>query len=545
MFRRSAVLEQANKELRAELGALRSAIEERERAEAASEAKSRFLATVSHEIRTPLGGILGLADLLTGTTLTREQQSYVAAIRTSGAALMTLIDDILDYARIEAGRIDLMAEPFDIRDLVEGIVELLAPRAQDKGLEIASRIGGDVPVRLLGDSHRLRQVLLNLTGNAVKFTDHGGVGVEVSRREDGLIVFSVADTGPGVPQSRRTAIFEEFEQADGSASRRYGGTGLGLPIANTLVGAMGGEIELSDRAGGGSIFAFTVPMPAVAKQAVPALDIPIRRRALIVSSTEFQPAYLTAALEERGVEVLRVESREEAEDLLWWHDHGIEDLFVDCGQGEADVRSLTIAAARAGVARRVLLFSPFERRAFGQTAAADYDAWLVKPIRDRSLSDRMTDIEAREPVRPAKLSVRPPARASMRVLLAEDNPVNALVARAWLERLGAEIVYAENGLQAWKEAEASLGQSARRFDLVLMDVCMPVLDGLEVTRRIRAVETRHGLPRTTIVATTADVFSQTRRECEQAGMDEVLIKPIHFGDLSRLVAPPHRLLASA
>lgn len=248
LYRRKAQDEanrRALESLRDEVWELKAAEAARERAEAASEAKSRFIATVSHEIRTPLNGLLGMAELLASTSLNAEQGTYVEAIRSSGAALASLIDEILDFSKIEAGKLELAREPFDLAGLVEGVVELLAPRAQGKGLDIASFIAADLPTRVVGDAARLRQVLLNLAGNAVKFTSAGGVGLRVTKSEDKL-EFAVIDTGPGIPEQGRQAIFAEFEQGDGSTTRRHEGTGLGLAISQRLAEAMGGSCGSSE-----------------------------------------------------------------------------------------------------------------------------------------------------------------------------------------------------------------------------------------------------------------------------------------------------------
>ncbi|MFD0936960.1 PAS domain-containing sensor histidine kinase, partial [Methylobacterium trifolii] len=231
------------------------------RAEAANVAKSRFLATVSHEFRTPLNGILGMADLVLDTGLDAEQRTYVEAVRTSGQALLGLIDGILDFSRIEAGRLDLAAEPFDLPALAEGVVELLAPRAQDKGIEIALDVGEDLSGLVVGDADRMRQILVNLAGNAIKFTGSGGVGITLGRTGEG-VVLSVSDTGPGIPEDRIPILFEEFEQGDGSASRRHEGTGLGLAITRRLVARMGGRIEADSKLGRGSTFRVTLPLAA-------------------------------------------------------------------------------------------------------------------------------------------------------------------------------------------------------------------------------------------------------------------------------------------
>jgi signal transduction histidine kinase len=247
--------------LRVELRELKEQAAARERAEAASEAKSRFLATVSHEIRTPLNGILGLAELLRDAGLNAEQLSYVDAIRTSGIALASLIEEILDFSKIEAGKLKLSQERFDLPALVEGVVELIAPRAQGKGLEIAAAIAQEVRQWVVGGADRLRQVLLNLAGNGVKFTERGGVGISISLQPGDRVLFAVADTGPGIAEHRQNAIFEDFEQADGSTTRRHEGTGLGLAISKRIVERMGGTLALHCPPRGGAVFSFAVSLP--------------------------------------------------------------------------------------------------------------------------------------------------------------------------------------------------------------------------------------------------------------------------------------------
>ena len=252
-----------NEALRDEVWRLKEAASARDRAEAASEAKSRFLATMSHEIRTPISGVIGMADLLRQSSLSPENASYVEAIRSSATALIALVDEILDLSKIEAGHFDLTVESVDLVKLVEGVVELLAPRAQSKGLEIATSIRAETPRFVRADPGRLRQVLTNLAGNAIKFTDSGGVCVFVEPAEGDNVRFAVVDTGPGVPIERRAAIFEDFEQGDGSNARRHEGAGLELAISRRLVGLMGGALTLDDNPAGGSIFSFPLPLPPV------------------------------------------------------------------------------------------------------------------------------------------------------------------------------------------------------------------------------------------------------------------------------------------
>ncbi|MGU3536274.1 ATP-binding protein [Methylobacterium sp. A54F] len=526
----------AGNDITARVEAARSLDEALSRAEAANVAKSRFLATVSHEFRTPLNGILGMADLVLATSLDAEQRTYVEAVRTSGKALLSLIDGILDFSRIEAGRLDLAAEPFDLPGLAEGVVELLAPRAQDKGIEIALDVADGLPPLRIGDADRVRQILVNLAGNAIKFTNAGGVGVSVAPAPEG-VVLAVSDTGPGIPEDRLPVLFEEFEQGDGSASRRHEGTGLGLAITRRLVARMGGRIEAQSRLGRGSTFRVLLPLPAAAAQPEPGPPVVLDgRRILIVADSPYQAPGLARWLSRAGAAAAVVPSLEAGLDAL--SGARLDAVIADRALGDAAVRRLADEARRCGVRCSLVLLSPFDRREFGAPGAAGFDSYLIKPVRARSLFDRLlapatlwepAGAGPPEPPAPEPALVRAPPR--IRVLLAEDNPINALLATKALERLGAGVVLARDGLEA---LERLAGPD--RFDLALLDIRMPGLDGLETARRIRAAEAAQGgAVRLRLVALTANTGRDDERAARAAGFDEFLAKPLNLKLLPALL----------
>lgn len=535
-------------ELEAELESLRDDIWElkeeeaaREKAEAANEAKTRFLATVSHEMRTPLNGILGMAELISQPGLSAEQISYVEAIQTSGKSLASLIDEILDFAKIEAGKIELLAEPFDVVALVEGVAEILAPRAQGKGLEIATSICPNLPHMLIGDAARLRQVLINLAGNAVKFTETGGVGVRAFLTDAGLVRFEISDTGPGIPQELHGTVFEEFEQVDGSSSRRHDGSGLGLAISRRIVTSMGGHLNLDHSTPEGSVFAFELPLPKAGHMAgtvnakeptSPGLE---GCQVMIVAKSPFEAPYMGERLDAAGAAVLRAEGESQAMDMLS-RGARFDVVIVDCALGEDVTQRLAAAARAAGVSRSLVLFSPFERRAFGKKTMQEFDGWLVKPVRAGSLLQRLSD-EVQQPDIHEEVEIPEiaPVQGEFHALIAEDNEINALIATKHLERLGAHVAHARDGLEAVEMVRASLAGEGPVYSLVLMDIRMPNLDGVAATRKIRALEQEAGAQPLRILALTANAFDEDRRACLEAGIDEFLTKPVDFARIAQAV----------
>ena len=524
-----------------EIWELREAAAARERAEAANDAKSRFLANVSHEVRTPLNGILGMAELLAGSALDAEQDTYVAAIRSSGSALAALVDEILDFSKIEAGKLDLACEPFDVALLVEGVVELLAPRAQGKGLEIAATVDAAVGTRRVGDPARLRQILLNLAGNAVKFTASGGVGLRVAVGAGNTVRFDVADTGPGVPADRRAAIFEEFAQAGGAGAQ--GGTGLGLAISRRLAERMGGTIEHAPGPGGrGACFSAVLPLAAAVPPDAPHDALPeapgerVRldgQHALIVAASAIEAPLLADWLAEAGAVVTLVADPARAKAALAAAPR-VDLLVVDCALGQAAARALGDSARAAGVRRTLLLFSPYERRAAGQGVLGGFDGWLVKPVRRRTLAALLGP--AREPRDAVATSTAPVRAGSFDVLLAEDNAVNALLATRHLQRLGARVTHADDGCTALALAEAAL-EAGSPFDAVVLDIRMPGLDGLEVAQRIRLAEQARGEAPARLVALSADLVDARRGAAARAGIDCFVAKPVTFAQLARALEP--------